>query len=114
MKEGGSFKSTNTGRTYQIKERVSCLSSFVVYLATCKQCKGQYVGKSQTIFKKRHSNHKMEIKKNIGGLGHHYGNNGRGCGYQNFEVMIIEQVQEGETKRLANRVLMAKPVKVLC
>ena len=47
----------------------------------------------------------QEIKKNTGGLGHHYGNNGKGCGYQNFEVMIIEQVQEGDTKRLADREL---------
>ena len=39
LKEAGSFKSTNTGRTYQVKERVTCLSSFVIYLATCKQCK---------------------------------------------------------------------------
>ena len=34
---------------------------------------GQYVGKGETPFKLRHSNHKQEIKKKIGGLGHHYG-----------------------------------------
>ena len=39
---------------------------FVIYLATCQRCKGQYVGKSQTPFKRRHSNHKQEIKKKIG------------------------------------------------
>ena len=105
LKEGESFKSTNTGRGYKIQQRVTCDSSFVVYLATCRQCKGQYVGKSTTAFKKRHSNHKREIKNNIGGLGHHYGANGRGCGYQNFEVMIIEQVHVGDSKRLADREL---------
>ena len=44
----------------------------------------------------------MEIKKNFGGLGHHYGNNGEGYGYDNLEIMIIEQVKEGDTKHLAN------------
>ena len=105
LKEGTSFKSTNTGKCYKIQQRVTCTSSYVIYLGTCKKCKGQYVGKSTTIFKKRHSNHKMEIKKNIGGLGHHYGNNGKGCGYENLEIMIIEQVKEGDSKHLADREL---------
>ena len=70
----------------------------MIYLATCRKCGGQYVGKSQTPFKMRHSNHKQEIKKKIGGLGQHYG--GEGCGYQNISIQIIEKVQEGDTKAL--------------
>ena len=101
IKEGGTFKSTNTGRTYKIKQKVNCDSSFVIYLATCGKCRGQYVGKSQTPFKKRHSNHKQEIKKKIGGLGQHYG--GGGCGYQNLSIQIIEQVAEGDIKALENQ-----------
>ena len=101
IKEGDSFKSTNTGRTYRIRQKVDCTSSFVIYLATCKKCKGQYVGKSQTPFKMRHSNHKQEIKKKTGGLGHHYG--GGGCGYQNISIQIIEQVPEGDTRTLENQ-----------
>ena len=65
-------------------------------------CKGQYVGKSTTPFKKRHSNHKQEIKKKYGGLGHHYGGAG-GCGYENFTVQIIDQVEEGEHFALADK-----------
>ena len=64
----------------------------MIYLATCKQCGGQYVGKTQNKFKERHSGHKQEIKRNYGGLGHHYGQNGGGCGYANLSIMIIEQV----------------------
>ena len=101
IKEGGRFTSTNTGRTYKIKQKVDCTSSFVIYLATCKKCKGQYVGKSQTPFKMRHSNHKQEIKKKIGGLGQHYG--GGGCGYQNISIQIIEKVPEGDTRTLENQ-----------
>jgi hypothetical protein len=50
-------------------------SSYSVYLATFKQCRGQYVGKSLTPFKQRHSNYKMEIQKHFGGLGPRYGGN---------------------------------------
>merc|ERR1711875_214191 len=51
--------------------------------------------------KMRHSNHKQEIKKKIGGLGQHYG--GGGCGYQNISIQIIEKVPEGDTKTLENQ-----------
>ena len=100
--EGGSFRSTNTQRKYNIKKKLNCDSSYVIYLATCKKCRGQYVGKSTTPFKKRHSNHKQEIKRRYGGLGHHYGGEG-GCGYENFSVQIIDQVEEGDKKTLADR-----------
>ena len=51
---------------------------------------------------KRHSNHKQEIKKKYGGLGHHYGGDG-GCGYEHFSVQIIDQVDQGDHFALADR-----------
>ena len=100
--EGTKFTSTNTKRTYKMRKKLNCDSSFVVYLATCKKCGGQYVGKSTTPFKKRHSNHKQEIKRKYGGLGHHYGGEG-GRGYANFSVQLIDQVEEGDTVALADK-----------
>ena len=41
MQERVRFKSTNTGKSYNIREKLTCDSSFVVYLVTCR---GQYVG----------------------------------------------------------------------
>ena len=102
LKEGTKFSSTNTGRTYTIRQSLDCNSSFIIYLATCKKCGGQYVGKSETPFKKRHSNHRQEIKKEIGGLGQHYGGR-RGCQYENVSIQLIEQVQEGDSQALENR-----------
>jgi hypothetical protein len=102
LQEGGHFTSTNTKRKYPIKHKVNCNSSFVIYLATCKRCKGQYVGKTSTLFKRRHSGHKQEIKNRIGGLGHHYGGD-RGCGYVNISIQIIEQVEAGDHRALAER-----------
>ena len=83
---------------------MTCDSSFVVYLATCLRCKGQYVGKSVTPFKKRHSNHKQEIKGKRGGLGQHFGGD-RTCSYSDITFTIIEQVEEGNRNLLAKREL---------
>ena len=101
LKEGSMFTSTNTQRTYPIRQRLTCDSSFVVYLGTCQKCGGQYVGKSTTPFKKRHSYHKQEVKKCYGGLGHHYG--GQGCGYDNLSIQLIEQVKIGDQEALARQ-----------
>ena len=102
LKEGGSFKSTNTRRTYKVKQKLNCNSSFVIYLGTCKRCRGQYVGKTTQMFKNRHSGHKQEVKKKTGGLGGHYGGD-RGCGYDNVSIQIIDQVEQGNHQALAER-----------
>ena len=59
------------------------------------------MGKRNPLFKRRHSNHKQEIKRKYGGLGHHYG--GTGCGYENFSVQIIDQVEQGDKVALAEK-----------
>ena len=100
--ETDTFRSTNTQKTYKIKQRMTCDSSYLIYLATCKKCKGQYVGKSQTSFKIRHSNHKQEIKHGRGGLGQHYGPKGR-CKYTDISFTLMEKIEEGEKKKLAMR-----------
>ena len=102
LKEGSNFQSKNTSKKYKIKQKLTCDSDWLVYLVTCKKCGGQYVGKSKTSFKKRHSNHKVEIKQKRGGLGHHFGGE-RGCGYENFSVILIEQVEKKNLEFLAER-----------
>ena len=80
--EGKIFKSTNSAKTYKIK--------YVVYLVTCQKCFGQYVGKSTQTFARRHSGHKQEIKKRIGGLGQHYGGQ-QGCGYASLKDLLARR-----------------------
>jgi hypothetical protein len=104
LEERKEFTSFNTGKTYYIRQKVDCDSAWVIYLGSCKKCGGQYVGKSKTPFKTRHSNHKQEIKKQIGGLGHHYGGSG-GCGYQNLSITIIEEIEVKTLDFLAKREL---------
>ena len=102
LEEGTNFKSFNTGKTYRIRQKLDFNSAWVIYLCSCKKCGGQYVGKSKTPFKIRHSNHKREIKNEIGGLGHHYGGSG-GCGYANISITIIEELEENTVSFLADR-----------
>ena len=100
--EGKRFKSENTQKIYTIRQKLTCDSDWLIYLCTCRKCGGQYVGKSKTKFKLRHSNHKREIKTKMGGLGHHYGGD-TGCGYENFSVILIEQVKFKTMDFLAER-----------
>ena len=102
IKETKEFKSSNTGRKYFIHQNVNCDSDYVVYLATCLRCQGQYVGKSQTSFKKRHSNHKQEIRWEKGGLGKHFGGS-RACSYKDISFTLIEQVEIGNKALLSRR-----------
>ena len=100
VKEGCNFLSTNTKKKYKVKQNLTCNSSYIVYLATCLKCDGQYVGKSSQLFKRRHSGHKQEVKNCYGGLGQHYGGP-HGCGYDNFSVQIIDQVEHGNEEALS-------------
>ena len=52
-------------------------------------------------FKLRHSNHKVEIRNQRGGLGHHFGGQ-NGCGYQNVLIKIIDQMEHGNKTGLEN------------
>ena len=58
------FKSFSTGRVYKIKQKLSCSSKNVVYLASCNKCKLQYVGSTTTEFKVRFRNHKSSMLTN--------------------------------------------------
>ena len=100
--ESSKFTSTNTGKAYRIRQRLTCDSPYVLYLATCRKCKGQYVGKSVTPFKKRHSNHRQEIRHGRGGLGQHYGPKSK-CSYEDLSIVLIEQVEIGDRVKLARR-----------
>ena len=51
LKEGQYFESTNTGKRYPIRHQLNCNSFFLIYLATCKKCKGQYICKSYPLSK---------------------------------------------------------------
>ena len=102
VKETKEFRSTNTKKTYRIRQHIDCNSSCVVYLATCLRCQGQYVGKSVTTFKLRHSNHKQEIKHKRGDIGKNFGGD-RACSYKDIMFTLIEKVEDGNRELLGRR-----------
>lgn len=57
------FTHSKTGKTYKVKGRITCLSTFVVYLLTCP-CGILYVGKTKRQLKTRIFEHKCSIRKN--------------------------------------------------
>ena len=103
--ETNSFQSFVTGRTYAIKEKVSCTSSNVVYLVSCKKCNLQYVGSVTTEFKVRFRNHKshMRLGKKFCEVAVHF--NSSEHVLNDFEFIIIEQIRSNEAieHKLLNR-----------
>ena len=51
LNETKTFKSTNTGKVYKVKQHLECNSNWLIYLCSCKNCRGQYVGKSKTLLR---------------------------------------------------------------
>ena len=62
--ESKTFSSAQTGKTYSVRQRLSCSSLNVIYLVHCNKCNLQYVGSTTTEFKVRFRNHKSSMKTN--------------------------------------------------
>ncbi|OCT90319.1 hypothetical protein XELAEV_18018931mg [Xenopus laevis] len=56
------FKSTVTGREFEIKGYINCNTTFVIYLITCSKCQKQYVGCTTRKLKERAREHLSQIK----------------------------------------------------
>ena len=54
--------SVATGKSYKIRQHLSCRTDFVIYCAFCKKCNRQCVG-SAIDFRRHWSNYKSHIKK---------------------------------------------------
>ena len=62
--ESKSFLSFKTEKKYTIHSSLSCDSKNVIYLASCKKCRLQYVGSTTTDFRIRFRNHKSAMLTN--------------------------------------------------
>ena len=107
IKNSTKFSSTNTGRSYTIREKSDCKTKFIIYLTTCSKCSGQYVGKTKNSFSIRHSTHKQSIKKGSDGIGEHY----KQCGYEKLQAQIIDRVHyENISVQEAEEILSKKEI----
>ena len=95
------FTSNQTKRSYQIYHNVNCKSSFIIYLLECRQCKTQYIGKSENPFNQRLNNHRSNAYKprpeTIPACKHF--NQPNHDFNKDAKFTIIEQIKRNETEK---------------
>ena len=96
IKESKTFSSTYTRQTYKMRHRLTCKSSWVIYLVTCEVCRKQYVGSTTDPLHLRHNGHKSEIKNGSTPLGRHFSQ----CRIENFSSQAIDCDKPGEKEAL--------------
>ena len=90
MPETNIFRSSTTGITYNIHQKLNCNSRNVIYLLTCKTCGIQYVGETSTRFRERMNNHKSAINNAYdNSVARHY--NSPGHSLRSLEMLPIDQ-----------------------
>ena len=94
LKEGKTFTSSHTGRTYRIWNRFTCKSKFLIYLITCSRCSIQYVGMTINTMMERHRGHRREVQESLTPLGRHFAR----CGMDNLSLQMIAGVKEWRQK----------------
>ena len=60
--ESDSFKSHTTGAHHKIRGHITCTTSNIIYLISCRICGIQYIGEMKNSFKKRFYGHRSTVK----------------------------------------------------
>ena len=87
------IKSVVTGKSYKLRQLLSCRTDYIIYCATCLLCNRQCVGSSGN-FQARLSNHKNHIKqeKRTCHLVNHFIDSPHDHPLYNLKFVLIEQV----------------------
>ena len=98
-----SFSSKSTGRTYNIRSEVTCRSSNLVYLISCKKCGLQYIGETQQPLHVRMNGHRSDIRtrKTEKPIAAHFCQPDHRL--EDLEVRGIEKIHHGDTNRRRER-----------
>ena len=106
--ESKTFPSFQTGKKYTIHSRLSCDSKNVIYLASSKKCRLQYVGSTTTDFRIRFRNHKsaMLTNKTTCEVAVHFNKIPHILG--DFSFQCIDQVQAPNNSEDIDRLLITK------
>ena len=93
--ESNLFTSTTTSSVHKINNDLSCTSTDVIYLITCKKCKAQYVGQTHQKCANRMNSHKYDIAHfpdTLTNVSEHL--NTPGHSVQDFSFMPIDKVEK--------------------
>ncbi len=87
----GRITSTFSGREYQVKGKVDCKNSNLIYCITCKKCKIQYVGQTMLALCKRFAKHFNLIENNSDehSVSRHFNSPGHN-GLTDVEIHIVD------------------------
>ena len=74
IKEGDSFISNSNNSSHRIRSNITCTTSNVVYLISCRVCGVQYVGETKNALKRRFYGHRSTVNtvKLDTPVGHHF------------------------------------------
>ena len=99
---GDTVPITSTSGIFKITKHLTCKSYNVIYVITCKRCKKQYVGKTETTLNLRVNNHRSFIntKKPDPLAKHFYTNNHT---FADFQITAIDFVPHADTHTLCNK-----------
>ena len=88
------FKSSVTGNSFDIRDKLSCKSENVIYLITCRICDIQYVGETSRELRKRLTDHRSAVKTHkFTPISLHF--NSRGHSIFDIQAIAIEKIKEG-------------------
>lgn len=65
MVQTSTVTSTIFNKSFHIKQNLTCATTNLIYLITCKKCNIQYIGETKRTLRDRFNNHKSTIIKNI-------------------------------------------------
>ncbi len=86
----GRVRCKSTGRTYSCLKHITCKSSNLIYLITCKECQTQYVGQTYRTISERFRGHFNDIStnKHWKAIGQHY-NQPDHHGWSDCEISVL-------------------------
>ena len=93
LQDTNTFCSVVTGRSYFIRDNVTCISTNVIYLIDCAQCHStQYVGETGLTVRRRFYGHTYAIRKGLDTLvARHFVSPGHSLA--DMRCTVIEQVK---------------------
>ncbi|CAH1251664.1 TRIM3 [Branchiostoma lanceolatum] len=92
LEEGATFSSHATEESFQMKDSMTCRSTYIIYLVSCSKCGAQYVGETKEELRTKFSSHMASINQNkTSALAKHF--NSAGHSMKNVRVRPIVQIE---------------------
>ena len=94
LNKSGKITSLSTGLHHKCMTNISCRSSNLIYVITCRRCKIQYVGQTLLRIKDRFVHHfrDIEMSNQDKSVGRHFSSNDH-SGFKDLEITVVEFIK---------------------